>query len=53
MGVNDFARAQLTWPDWLQKLLTHPVRSLENYEKLVETLTTGEGVIKVCCQVSS
>ena len=53
MGVNDFARAQLTWPDWLQKLLTHPVQGLENYEQLLETLTTGEGVIKVYCEVSS
>ena len=52
MGVSDFARAQLTWPDWLQKLLTHPVRGLENYERLIETLTTGEGVIKAYCEVS-
>ena len=53
LGVADFARAQLTWPDWLRKLLTHPVRGLENYEALIDTLTTGEGVIKVYCEVSS
>ncbi len=53
IGVSDFARAQLTWPDWLEKLLTHPVEGLENYEQLIETLTTGEGVIKVYCKVSS
>jgi threonine dehydrogenase-like Zn-dependent dehydrogenase len=53
LGVSDFARAQLTWPDWLQKLLTHPVRGLENYAQLIETLTAGEDVIKVYCEVSS
>jgi threonine dehydrogenase-like Zn-dependent dehydrogenase len=52
-GVSDFARAELTWPGWLKSLLTHPVRGLENYEQLMDTLTTGSGVIKVYCEVSS
>jgi threonine dehydrogenase-like Zn-dependent dehydrogenase len=52
-GVSDFARAELTWPGWLAKLLTHPVRGLENYERLIESLTTGDGVIKAYCEVSS
>jgi threonine dehydrogenase-like Zn-dependent dehydrogenase len=52
-GVSDFARAHLTWPGWLDKLLTHPVSGLENYEQLIETLTTGEGVIKAYCEVSA
>ncbi len=53
MGVSDFSRAQLTWPDWLRKLLTHPVEGLENYEQLVTHLTSGDGVIKVYCKVSA
>ncbi len=52
-GVSDFARAHLTWPGWLEKLLTHPVPGLENYERLIDTLTTGHGVIKAYCEVSS
>jgi hypothetical protein len=52
-GVSDFARAHLTWPGWLEKLLTHPVPGLENYERLIETLTTGNDVIKAYCEVSA
>ena len=52
-GVSDFARAELTWPGWLKKLLTHPVPGLERYEELISTLTGGQGVIKVYCEVSA
>jgi hypothetical protein len=52
LGVSDFARAQLTWPDWLGKLLTHPVPGLERYAELIEILTAGREVIKVYCQVA-
>ena len=51
-GVSDFARAEMTWPGWLNKLLTHPVSGLENYQKLLEALTHGEGVIKAYCEIS-
>ena len=51
-GAQDFARAELTWPGWLGKLLTHPVEGLENYRKLIETLTTAKGAIKVYCDVA-
>jgi len=52
IGVGDFARAELTWPGWLAKLLTHRVAGLENYRELLALLTSGESVIKVYCQVS-
>jgi threonine dehydrogenase-like Zn-dependent dehydrogenase len=51
-GVKDLSQAELEYPDWLKKLLTHPVKSLENYEELFEKLTTGKNVIKVYCEVS-
>ncbi len=51
-GAQDFARAELTWPGWLGKLLTHPVRGLENYRTLIEALTTAKGAIKVYCEVA-
>ncbi|HMD01862.1 MAG TPA: glucose 1-dehydrogenase [Candidatus Baltobacteraceae bacterium] len=51
-GVADFSRAELTWPGWLNSLLTHPVRGLESYQQLIETLTHGQGVIKAYCEVS-
>ncbi len=51
-GAQDFARAELTWPGWLAKLLTHPVSGLENYRTLIDTLTTAKGAIKVYCEVA-
>jgi threonine dehydrogenase-like Zn-dependent dehydrogenase len=52
MGVGDLSQAEAEYPGWLARLLTHPVKGLENYEKLFETLTTAKGAIKVFCEVS-
>lgn len=51
-GVQDLAHAQLAWPGWLSKLLTHPIRGLENFATLLATLTTGKNAIKVYCEVA-
>ena len=52
MGVADLAQAEAEYPGWLKRLLTHPVRGLENYAELFRHLTSGQGVIKVFCEVS-
>jgi len=46
-GVADFAKAEATWPGWLSKLLTHPIRGLDNYAEMFRTLLEAEGEIKV------
>lgn len=51
-GAQDFARAELTWPGWLSRLLTHPVKGLESYRTLIDTLTKEKGAIKVYCDVA-
>jgi threonine dehydrogenase-like Zn-dependent dehydrogenase len=51
-GVADLARAELTRPGWLGRLLTHPVKGLENYRTLLDTLTAGKDTIKVYCEVA-
>jgi len=51
-GVQDLSQAELAYPGWLGKLLTHPVRGLENYAELMRTLTEGAGAIKVFCEVA-
>jgi threonine dehydrogenase-like Zn-dependent dehydrogenase len=51
-GVNDFAKAELTWPGWLSKLLTHPVHGLDNYAELFRTLFQAKDAIKVYMIVS-
>ena len=52
-GVKDLADAELSYPGWLGRLLTHPVEGLENYETLLKTLTEAKGAIKVYCDVAS
>ena len=52
-GAKDMAQAVLEYGDWLKKLLTHPVKGLENFTKLFETLTTAKGAIKIFCEVTS
>lgn len=51
-GVRDMAQAEAEYPGWLAQLLTTPVRGLENYKRLFESLTTGNGNIKVYCEIA-
>jgi threonine dehydrogenase-like Zn-dependent dehydrogenase len=52
MGVKDLAHAEAQYPGWLKRLLTHPVKGLENWQQLLDTLTTAKGAIKVYCEVA-
>ncbi len=51
-GVQELAKAELTYPGWLSKLLTHQVKGLESYEQLMKTLTEAKNAIKVYCEVA-
>ncbi|BAC89108.1 glucose 1-dehydrogenase [Gloeobacter violaceus] len=52
LGVRDFCLAEMQYPGWLAKLLTHPVEGLENYQELIDTLTEAKGAIKVFCEIA-
>jgi len=52
MGVKDLAHAEAEYRGWLKRLLTHPVKGLENFQKLLDKLTTAKGAIKVFCEVA-
>jgi threonine dehydrogenase-like Zn-dependent dehydrogenase len=52
-GVKDLSTAELQYPGWLQNLLTHPVKGLENYAEMIRLLTESKGAIKVYCEVSA
>jgi threonine dehydrogenase-like Zn-dependent dehydrogenase len=52
MGVKDMAHAEAEYRGWLRRLLTHPVKGLENYKELLDKLTTAKGAIKVFCEVA-
>jgi len=51
-GVSDLAQTELAYPQWLDKLLTHKVKGLENYRALMDTLISGKDTIKVYCEVA-
>ena len=52
-GVKDLSTAELQYPGWLKKLLTHPVKGLENYAEMMRILTEAKGSIKVYCEVAA
>jgi glucose 1-dehydrogenase len=52
MGVKDMTHAESQYPGWLRRLLTHPVKGLENWKLLLDTLTSAKGAIKVYCEVA-
>jgi glucose 1-dehydrogenase len=51
-ALRDLAMAQAQHPGWAERLLTHPVRGLENYRQLIDTLTSGKNVIKAYCEIA-
>ena len=51
-GVKDLSTAELQYPRWLKKLLTHEVQGLENYAEMIRLLTESKGAIKVYCSVA-
>ena len=46
------AQAEAEYPGWLSKLLTDPVKGLDNYAELFNKLTSSKGAIKVFCEVA-
>jgi hypothetical protein len=51
-ATEDEHRPRRSFPGWLPRLLTHPVRRLESWRELLDTLTSARGAIKVYCVVS-
>jgi threonine dehydrogenase-like Zn-dependent dehydrogenase len=51
-GVRDMAQAEAQYAGWLSRLLTHPVRGLENHAELFEKLASARGAIKIYCEVT-
>lgn len=51
-GVRDLALAEAQYPGWLGRLLTHPVRGLENYAEMMRLLNEEESAIKVFAEVA-
>jgi threonine dehydrogenase-like Zn-dependent dehydrogenase len=52
-GVADFAQAEAAYPGWLSKLLTHPVKGIENYQELIRILFEEKEAIKAYLMISA
>jgi threonine dehydrogenase-like Zn-dependent dehydrogenase len=51
-GVDNMIKSEALYPGWLGKLLTHPIRGLENYREMLDALTNGRDAIKVYVEVA-
>lgn len=47
------ALAEMQYPGWLGRLLTHPVRGLQNYAETMRLLTEEKSAIKVFVELDS
>jgi threonine dehydrogenase-like Zn-dependent dehydrogenase len=52
-GVDDLIKAEALYPGWLSKLLTTPVRGLENFDEMIRRLTEDNDAIKVYVEVET
>jgi threonine dehydrogenase-like Zn-dependent dehydrogenase len=52
-GRDDLIKAEAVYPGWLGKLLTTPVRGLENYDQMLHELTENRDAIKVFVEVAA
>jgi glucose 1-dehydrogenase len=51
-AVRDLAMAEAQYPGWANRLLTHPIRGLENYRQMLDTLTNARDAIKVYMEIA-
>ncbi|HEX4128969.1 MAG TPA: glucose 1-dehydrogenase [Pirellulales bacterium] len=55
MGIKDLALGEVTWPGVIERILTHPVQGLENYEQMMALLVDNrnQGALKVYMEVAA
>ena len=51
-AARDLAMAESQYPGWLPRLLTHPVKGLDNYQQAFDLLTGGGRPIKIFVEVA-
>jgi threonine dehydrogenase-like Zn-dependent dehydrogenase len=51
-GVADMLRAEATYPGWLGRLLTTPIKGLAGYQEMLDRLEHDEEAIKVFVEVA-
>jgi threonine dehydrogenase-like Zn-dependent dehydrogenase len=51
-GVTDLVKAEALYPGWLKKLLTTPIKGLDNYAEMLRRLEEDKDAIKVYVEVA-
>src|SRR3712207_8501646 len=51
-GVQDMALAEAHYPGWLERLLTHRVQGLDNFQEMIHLLTEEKGAVKAFVEVN-
>ncbi len=52
MGIKDLALGEMMYPGVLQRILTHPVDGLENYQEMMRLLVEDKTALKVFVNVA-
>ncbi len=52
MGIRDLAVGEVTWPGVIKKILTTPVRGLDNYQEMMRLLVEDQSALKVYVDVA-
>jgi threonine dehydrogenase-like Zn-dependent dehydrogenase len=52
MGIRYLALGEVTYPGVTQRILTHPVQGLENYEQMMKLLVDAKSALKVYMEVA-
>ncbi len=51
-AARDLASAEAQFPGWASRLLTHPIKGLDSYRQVIDTLTSAKGAIKVFVEIA-
>jgi len=51
-AMRDLALAEVQYPGWTPRLLTHPIAGLDNYRQMIDSLTNARGAIKVYVDIA-
>lgn len=53
MGIRDLALGEMMYPGVLEKILTHPVNGLDNYDEMMRLLVEDDDALKVFVNVAA
>ncbi len=53
MGIKDLALGEVTYPGVIQRILTTPIRGLENYQQMMNALVDDPAALKVFVDVAA